>query len=193
MRIARMLLIVMAVAGVSFLAVPAGAQTRSPCAPGGPASRPANPSNPSQYPPNECGLRLGQSQARPGERVDVAGDGYRPNSTVTVEFRSAPTFLASVQTNSAGSFAVSVTIPADASSGRHTIAAVGVNPNGTPRELTADITIVASGAGERGRSNAAATLPRTGAGIAAAVGGGVGLIVVGLFAVRSARRRTVTP
>lgn len=190
MRVVRLLLVVVAVSVVGAFSSPVHAQTRSACAPGGPASGP-DTSNPSQYPPNECGLRLGQTTARPGEPVDVAGDGYRPNSTVSVEFRSAPTFLASTQANSAGSFSVTVTIPANASPGRHTIAGVGQNPNGTPRELTADITIVAAGA-ERGRSaSAAGALPRTGQSIALAAAGGLALIAVGAVAVRAARRRTV--
>jgi hypothetical protein len=149
--------IVGVVAVVAFAQVsPAASQAGgSPCAPGGPNN--SNNPNRTQYPPQECGLRLGQSQARPGEDVSVAGDGYRGNSPVAIEFRSVPQNVGSATATGAGSFSTTIRIPTDATVGRHTIAATGVNPDGSARELTADVTIVAAAAAAR-----PATLPRTG-------------------------------
>lgn len=162
------------------LAPAAGAQAqpqRSPCSPGGPTA---------QYPPQACGLRLGQSTARPGERISVGGDGFAPNSRVRIEFRSQPVELASVTANSAGSFDTTVVIPANASLGQHTIAAQGTNPTppGGARELTATITIVGAAAAPGG------TLPRTGAADALPLAlGGAALVGIGAVAVVAARRR----
>lgn len=169
------------------------AQTKSQCAPGGPQSTPAQPNNPSQYPPNECGLQLGKSQAAPGEPVSVSGDGYKPNSSVSIEFRSAPVVVGSATTNAQGSFSTTITIPSTASAGQHTIAAVGVNANGTAREETAAITISAPASADRARADAAgSTLPRTGTAIALYTIIGLALIAVGVFAVMAVRRRSKT-
>lgn len=149
----------------------------SPCAPGGPAAN-------NQYPPSACGLALGRSQVRPGEALSVSGGGFRPNSAVTIVFRSAPVTLGSATTDASGAFTTTVTIPADATPGTHTIAATGVNPNGTPRELASTITVLGAETARGG------TLPRTGASMAVPVGiSGAALVAVGSLAVLAARRR----
>ncbi len=152
---------------------------RSPCSPGGPAAN--------NYPPQACGLRLGQSQARRGETVSVGGDGFRPGSNVRIEFRSQPVELKTVTADANGSFDTSIVIPMTASFGEHTIAALGTNPTppGGARELTGRITIVPPAAAGGG-----GTLPRTGLGSALPLAlGGVGLLGIGTVAVVAARRR----
>jgi LPXTG-motif cell wall-anchored protein len=166
----------------------AGAQTNNPnnngnnnpCAPGQGGTPPSR----SQYPPSQCGLRLGQSQARPGEPVSVAGDGYKGNSGVSIDFHSTTTNLSDPTTNGSGSFSTSVVIPSNATPGQHTITATGTNPDGTPRELSAAITIT-GGSGNLPRTGSSSkTIPLT--------VGGIGLIVAGGAAVAFARRRRTT-
>lgn len=160
----------------------------SPCSPGGPNN--SNNPNRSQYPPSECGLRLGKSQARPGEPVDITGEGYKGNSNVQIEFRSVPQSMGSATTNSSGTFTKTVTIPADAAPGRHTIVATGFEPSGAPRELSAEITITAAATSAAART---ATLPRTGGqSTLPLVAGGVALVALGGVALVAARRRRTT-
>lgn len=153
---------------------PASAQA-SPCAPGGPTA---------QYPPSACGLALGKTEVRPGESLSVSGAGYRANSTVSLEFRSAPSSLGSAQAGAGGAFSTSVTIPADATPGAHTIAATGVDASGAARELTGTVTVLGAVATRGG------DLPRTGASFALPAGlAGAVLLAVGSVAVLASRRR----
>lgn len=180
----RMLLCSLAVLLPVLASAPALAQgtpaSGSPCSPGGPFTN--------QYPPSACGLALGTSEVRPGQRLPVSGSGFRPNSTVALEFRSAPVSLGTAQADAAGTFNATVVIPADATPGQHTLAATGVNPSGTPRELTAAVTVLGD---ETARGGA---LPRTGSasaiptGLAALALMGVGSLVV----VATRRRRPLT-
>lgn len=181
MRLVKILTPIALVLALLLAGAPAQSQTKSPCAPGGPSAA---------YPPKACGLRLAKGQAAPGETVGVEGDGYKPNSTVSIEFRSAPVHVATATTNGTGSFATTFVVPANATFGRHTVAGIGQKVNGEPLELTADITISAAGTQGAGASRGG-TLPRTGAFIAGAAGVGVALIAVGAFVVASSRRRRV--
>ncbi|HEX7167981.1 MAG TPA: LPXTG cell wall anchor domain-containing protein [Acidimicrobiales bacterium] len=176
-------------ASMTFLVVGgtvAEAQTASPCAPGGP-SNPANPNNP--YPPSACGLRLGKTQAAPGEAVPVSGEGCAPNSTVTVRFGS--TVLTTLQSNAAGAFSTTVSVPSTAPLGRSTISVACTAVNGRPMELAADLTVVAAAGAERSRAPQAAgsNLPRTGAAIGLTALAGLALVALGAFVVAAVRRR----
>lgn len=162
------LLPVLAVSGA-----PVSAQG-SPCAPGGPTA---------QYPPSACGLTIAATQARPGESVALSGAGFRPNTTVALEFRSAPVSLGSAPVNASGVFSTTVVIPADASPGPHTIAATGVDPSGAARELTSTITVL-------GAQATSDVLPRTGSSLTVPAGiAGIVLVGMGALAVVAARRR----
>ena len=156
-------------------ATPALAQVGSPCAPGGPTA---------QYPPAQCGLSISASQVTPGQPITVSGAGFRANSTVRIEFRSAPVTLTSVQANSAGVFSATVTIPADATPGTHTLAAIGVDAAGGARELTSTVTVLGAETARAG------TLPVTGSSSTLPAGlAGIVLVGVGSAAVVAARRR----
>ncbi|MGH9177231.1 MAG: hypothetical protein ACRD0N_01565, partial [Acidimicrobiales bacterium] len=98
---------------------------------------------------------MAATRVPPGTPLPVSGSGFAPNSTVTIEFRSAPVMLATTQANRAGVFATTVTTPADAAPGDHVLAAMGVDPAGRPRELTATITVAGATASRD------ADLPRT--------------------------------
>jgi len=123
-----------------------------------------------QYPPSAGDLAVSTAEAGPGDEVTVAGDGYAPNSDVTITFESVPVTLAVVRADAAGRFTTRVRIPADATPGTHTLRATGVDPQGRPRVLAATINIRGGPAGttnspggagaQAGRSG---TLSRTGA------------------------------
>lgn len=164
------LLPVLAVSGA-----PASAQG-SPCAPGGPSAR---------YPPSACGLTIAATQARRGESVTVAGAGFGPNTTVTLEFRSAsaPVSLGSAPVSASGTFSTTVVIPADAPPGPHAIVATGVDPSGATRVLSSTITVL-------GAQSISDALPRTGASITVPAGiAGTVLVGTGALAIVAARRR----
>ena len=187
MRLARILSGIALVAILTLSGTMAWAQTRSPCAPGGPFRN--------QYPPQECGLRLGQASGAAGQNVTVQGDGFAPNNRVTIEMRSAPTVVATTLADATGAFSTTFRVP-DAAAGRHTVAAVGANFDGTERELTADFTVTAAANRERSRATdnaGAVALPRTGMAIARYVIGGLALIAIGTAAVIAVRRRSSAP
>ncbi|MGH9181127.1 MAG: hypothetical protein ACRDY5_05370 [Acidimicrobiales bacterium] len=140
-----------------------------------------------QYPPSACALQLSITAGLPGSSVTVRGAGFAGNVAVTVEFRSLPVTIGAARTDAAGVFVVAVTIPRDATAGMHTIAAVGVNPDNTLRELTAQFTVL-------GRTSAtpreSGGLPRTGGGDTIPLTlAGFGLVTAGTVAVRAARAR----
>jgi LPXTG-motif cell wall-anchored protein len=185
-----------------LLAAPAGAQGASPCPPGQPPGRPPGvPPGPPEQPPgrpegrppaypsrSECQLRLDQSAASRGERVTLAGSGYRGGSDVELTLNSNPISLGNVTTNGSGAFSTSVVIPQSAPIGAHTITASGVDPGGAPFVLSAAFEVTASGAAAA-PSAAGNTLPRTGTSTGLLVGASALLIAVGAALVTTARRR----
>lgn len=150
---------------------PASAQAGT-CPPGG---TPA-------YPPAACELAVSTTQVRPGEPVAVSGGGFAPNSTVTLRFDS--TQVGTAQTNATGVLSTTVTVPANAAPGPHTITAVGTDPSGRPRQLNATVSVLGVQVTRDG------TLPRTGS--SSTVPGGIaGIVLVGVgsAAIVAARRR----
>ncbi|MGH9157343.1 MAG: hypothetical protein ACRD1K_16230 [Acidimicrobiales bacterium] len=140
-----------------------------------------------QYPPSACAVQLSITAGLLGEVVTVRGAGFAANSTVSIEFRSQPVTIGSARTDAAGTFSTTVTIPPGATPGMHTIASVGVNPDNTLRELTAQFTVL-------GRTSAtpreSGGLPRTGGGDTIPLTlAGFGLVTAGTVAVRAARAR----
>ncbi len=136
-----------------------------------------------QYPPAAQAQQLSSSQVRPGEPITVTGSGFAPSSTVTISFDTQ--VLGRTVARTDGVFTTTVTIPANATPGTHTIASSGINPDGTPRRLTSTVTVLGATANRGG------TLPRTGiAGSLPLAVAGTLLIGVGTVAVRAARRRS---
>lgn len=162
--------LLLAVAGVLVtmlgIAVPT-ASAQSGC--------PATTANP--YPPSAPSLSLTQGQVFAGDSITITGTCFTPNTVVNLEFQPGPVVLGSVQTNAGGTFSRSVTIPADATVGVHSIVAT----DGRFTQ-TATVTVLArAGAGGLVRTGASFAIPFTVAGVA--------LIGVGAMAVLAARRK----
>jgi len=115
--------------------------------------------------------------AEPGQLVIFVGKGFAPFSTVTISIFSKPTTLGTAITNAAGAFRKPITVPPGLAVGGHTAVAQGVAPDGTPRSMALDITVVG--------------LPVTGPGVATMLLVGFGSMLTGglaLFAARPRRR-----
>ncbi|MBW3557405.1 MAG: hypothetical protein KY454_10780 [Actinobacteria bacterium] len=135
-----------------------------------------------QYPVQESNLQTDKTAVRPGEPVTVTGGGFAPTSSVTVSFDTI--VLGTTVTRDNGTFTTTVTIPANASPGSHTLTAVGTAPNGATRRLTATIEVLGVSAARSG------TLPRTGPGLATPLAASAVLLIsAGSVAVLSTRRR----
>lgn len=133
-----------------------------------------------QYPPNRGALQLSRSAARPGQPVTARGCGFRPGSTVNVDFFSQPTRVATATAGADGGFEATFNIPSNAAIGQHTVEATGVDPAGDVRALSANIRVIGAGG----------DLPRTGSdSTAPLVTAGAGLVLLGGAAVFAARRR----
>lgn len=145
-----------------------------------------------QYPPAAPSLAVSATVVTPGDPLTVSGSGWLPASEVTLTFLSSPVVLGTATTDANGAFTTQVTIPADASPGRHTIRATGLGPAGQPR--TVDVAITVAGAADRDGVVVIPDrgLPRTGSGALASLVAAGGLLVVGTLAVVTARRRNRT-
>ncbi|GAA0726483.1 IPT/TIG domain-containing protein [Dactylosporangium roseum] len=119
-----------------------------------PVSDPSNsvtatePQTPATAPPADAPLTTDAgpiSAAEPGQEITLEGSGYAPFSTVVITLYSDPTELVSVLTDANGDFAQPITIPSDLQGSNHSLVAAGVGPDGTVRNLRADL-YVASGA-----------------------------------------------
>jgi alpha-L-fucosidase len=84
-----------------------------------------------------------------GGSLSVAGTNWLPESTVVLTFESDPVVVGTPETDSEGAFSTTVTIPADAEAGQHTLTATGRDQNGDPAQASCPITVTA-GAGPGG-------------------------------------------
>ncbi|HZQ26868.1 MAG TPA: LPXTG cell wall anchor domain-containing protein [Acidimicrobiales bacterium] len=165
------------VALMFFTATAAGAQTTttvaSGCAPGQAAAG-------SQYPVGRGQLTLSNTAAHSGDDVTASGCGFKPGSSVALDFLSTPVRVGTATADANGGIRATVTVPANATPGTHTIEATGTDPRGAPLVLSASITILGAGA----------PLPHTGSSSTAPLtAAGVGLVLIGGVAVVGARRR----
>lgn len=168
MRVRSLLVAMVAVAAaLGTTVIPATAQTACVSGSG------------SQYPPTAPSLQLSASSVLPGAQIQITGNCGAANGVVNLEFRSVPVALGSAMTNAQGTFSRSVTIPADATPGQHTIVATGAG-----FDISAAVNVLSSPAS--GSTN----LPRTGAGhTVQLVIAGLALVLIGVFAVRTTRRK----
>ena len=116
-----------------------------------------------------------------GEKIELHGTGYKPNSLVSVIIYSTPQVLKSIMTDSTGSFTVTVTVPAGLAAGHHTLVAAGVDNAGHMRYMTLPVTVSAAGQ---------ATLAYTGASIVTPAIAGLAALMVGAGLLVASRRRT---
>ncbi|WP_285684411.1 Ig-like domain repeat protein [Actinoplanes sp. NBRC 103695] len=154
-----------------------------------PASEPSNevtvvaPTPPSEPPTTDLTLTTTDGDitvAEPGQRLVFIGTGFAPFSTVVVTLYSEPVLLGSFTTNAIGSFEAPVTLPENLSAGKHTVAAQGIAPDGSPRAMVLTVS-VGGGAG----------LPVTGPSVSVLLLSGILLAMggTGLVAVGRPRRR----
>jgi LPXTG-motif cell wall-anchored protein len=146
----------------------------------------------SAYPPPVVGLQLSTSVVVPGQTIGVTGEGWAAGSTVTLTFFSDPVTLGTTVPNASGDFSSSVTIPANAALGTHTVQATGAslaNP-AVPLTLTASLTVVASTAAPAAAAPAPShPLPLTGWDTRGPLLGGLALLIIGTGAVLLSRNR----
>lgn len=135
-----------------------------------------------QYPTQTGNLQTDKTAVRPGEPITVTGGGFAGNSTVTINFDTQ--VLGTTVARPDGNFSTTVTIPANATPGKHTLAAVGTAPDGTPRRLTSTVEVLGVAAQRGG------LLPRTGNGLTPPLAASAALLIgAGSVAVVAARRR----
>ncbi|WP_432984021.1 hypothetical protein [Dactylosporangium sp. CA-233914] len=125
-------------------------------------------------------MELGQATGDP-RTVTVSGDGFAPNSPVTIAIYSAPHALGTGTADAAGHAELQVVIPAGYT-GNHTLALAGFASDGSARFLTVALKVTAAGL----------TLPVTGPSAVPLTAYGVALILLGALlaaAPRYIRRR----
>lgn len=174
MRIRSVFVAIAATFALVGVAVPT-ASAQAPCPSG-------------QYPPNATALQLSSSAVFPGDQVLVTGVCFTANATIGLEFRSTPSSLGSAQTDGAGSFSRTITVPSNASVGVHSIVAID-----NRREVSASINVLArtGGGGTAPVAGGGGTaLPRTGPGFAipAAIAA-LALILLGTMAIMASKRK----
>jgi titin len=76
------------------------------------------------------------STLRPRQRITVLGSDLLPFGSVAILIYSQPRVLGSTTADANGNFRITVTIPADLETGKHTIVASSVDRDGTVRLLT---------------------------------------------------------
>ena len=115
-----------------------------------------------------------------GDSVTVTGSGYPPGSPVQAELFSDPVVLGTTTTDGAGSFRLTVTIPADTTLGFHTLR-VSVVGGMVSAETTLFVSAPARAAGtDGGQVLTAASLSRTGSDVSGPAHLALGFVVVGL-------------
>jgi hypothetical protein len=93
---------------------------------------------PSEPPDGDGPLTVSATTVAPGGSLTIAGDGFVPGEEVPIVFYSEPVLLATATADADGAIEASVTIPADASPGVHTIVAFGEE-----QVLTVQVTVAA--------------------------------------------------
>lgn len=177
MRVRSLLITLAALAAVlGVTSRPATAQTACPST--------------SRYVPGAASLSLSASQVAAGGAVVVSGRCCVPNSTVGIEFQSAPVSLGTVQTGPDGGFSTTVKIPANATPGPHSIVAFGAGCNVSAAVNVLGATLERTPGGANLPRTGGANLPRTGgvSTIPFAIAGLL-LVVIGVFTVLAARRK----
>jgi hypothetical protein len=126
----------------------------------------------------------GRVIATDGGKVQVAGEGFRPGSTVDVWLFSTPRLLGEVTVGAQGTFASALALPAGVELGAHTVQLNGVSHDGELRSLSTGIVVQAKGSD-------VPALAYTGVEVLPLIAVGGVLMLVGAGAVQVARRRSV--
>ncbi|GIE93175.1 hypothetical protein [Paractinoplanes rishiriensis] len=113
----------------------------------------------------------GSRTARPGTRITILGDGYRPGSRVLVSLYPGASPAGSTTASARGTVSATVTVPA---SGSHTVLTTGLDNAGRARYLAHSVrvgTAAASVLGVAGKPVAVQAVANTSSGTALAVTG----------------------
>ncbi len=78
-----------------------------------------------------------------GGPITVTGGGFMPSTELTVELHSTPVVLGTTTTDIYGNYSATVVIPADTPPGAHQLVVTGLGPDGEPRSVATDITVLA--------------------------------------------------
>jgi hypothetical protein len=81
-----------------------------------------------------------------GGPITVSGGGFMPSTELTIELHSTPVVLGTTTTDGFGNYTTTVTIPADTEPGVHQLVVTGLGPDGQPRSVSTEITVLAEGA-----------------------------------------------
>ncbi len=159
------------------------------------AVAPANAGGPPDY--AGCTITVDPSSFEPGDTVTVAGTGLQPSFETPIEFNSVTVVVGTVTTDAEGAFETTITIPADAAQGDHTITA---ECDAVGNVSITDVTVEVSGnvigpplPRTGGNGGNGGPLPRTGSDVEplVVVGGAAVLAGVAFVLVAKRRRRTV--
>ncbi len=146
------------------------------------------------YPPATTAPTVDNANPAPGEEVTIVAppDTFAPGSEVSVVLGEE--LLARVNADAQGGLTARVTIPCETPPGPTTLGLIGTGPNGQPVTFSTAITVAegecpgAGGAG--GARGGGGALPRTGtASTTPLTAAGVGMVLIGAFAVATTRRR----
>lgn len=93
------------------------------------------------------GVTANASEVAQGGQVTLSGGGFGAGETVEIWLNSTPVLLSSLPASASGTFSTTLTIPADAAPGAHTLVATGLSSG---RSFSTPITITASGSSSGG-------------------------------------------
>jgi hypothetical protein len=117
------------------------------------------------YPAGNPTASVSDSSPTAGETVTVSGGNYKPDSGVDVLFDGDK--IAHGQTDGQGQFSFQVTIPSDASLGKHTITVSGVGGDCvSPADVEIGVTLVVGESGGGGGGGGAGAGGNGGGGVA---------------------------
>lgn len=117
--------------------------------------------------PEQPNVQLGAASVAAGSDVTISGTDFPATTALRIELRSTPMPLGTATTDASGAFRATVTVPADASPGAHSI--VVIDPDGA--ETTVALTVTASIGGESPGGTPGGA-PGTGGAAAPGSGGG---------------------
>jgi hypothetical protein len=141
------------------------------------------------YPPSKPRSSVSATRIEEGQSVTYCVDGYHGSADVALTEKKDP--VATIHTDGDGHGCVQLT----PSAGCHHYSATGPDPSGQPVTTSATVCVDANSTGQAGGGGhvkggrSSSGLPFTGAVIVPFVAVGAGLLLAGILAVRSGRRR----
>jgi titin len=130
------------------------------------------------------------STLKPGQQLNVEGDGYAPVSTVDAVIASTPTTVAAAQVDASGHVSLVAVLPTNLPAGTHTLTVSGAGSSAVFRFTVAATTGGTSdpATSTAGNAGSGTALPFTGTNATALSLTGFGLVGAGACALAAARR-----